>query len=112
MPAAARLDTIGRVHPTIEAHREAIEAICRRRGVKTLELFGSAAQGKPDPHDFDFFVEFVDYSTPDIANQWFGLGEDLEALLGKKVDLVSPRAAKNPYFLQAANRHRVALYAA
>jgi uncharacterized protein len=100
------------MHPLIEQHRAAIEAICRRHGVKRLELFGSAAQGKPDPSDFDFFVEFVDYSSPTIADQWFGLGEDLESLLGKKVDLTSPRAVTNPCFLEVANRHRITLYAA
>ncbi|MEA2711902.1 MAG: uncharacterized protein QOF78_4503 [Phycisphaerales bacterium] len=98
--------------PLIEQHRAEIEVICRRRGVKRLELFGSAARGKLDPSDLDFFVEFVDYTAPSIADQWFGLGEDLEALLGKKVDLTSSRSATNRYFLESANRDRITLYAA
>jgi predicted nucleotidyltransferase len=100
------------MHPAIEQHRAEIDVICRRHGVKRLELFGSAARGKSDPGDFDFFVEFVDYSSPTIADQWFGLGEDLETLLGRKVDLTSARAVTNPYFLEVANRHRITLYAA
>ena len=46
------------------------------------------------------------------ADRWFGLQEGLEALLKRRVDLVSIKAAKNPYFLEVANRHKVQLYAA
>ncbi len=100
--------------PLIEQHRSQIEALCRKHGVKRLELFGSAARGDFDParSDVDFFYEFADYTRPDIADHWFALQEDLESLLGAKVDLVSAKDAKNPYFLEVANRHRVTLYAA
>ena len=47
-----------------------------------------------------------------IADRFFDLKDALEALLGYKVDLVSALDAKNPYFLQVANRHRQTLYAA
>jgi predicted nucleotidyltransferase len=91
-----------------------ISALCHKYGVKKLELFGSAARGDYNraSSDFDFFVEFLSYDSPTIVDQWFGLQEDLEQLLGRKVDLVSRRAATNPYFLQMANRHAVTLYAA
>src|SRR4030081_1381086 len=99
---------------SLEQHGRQIDELCRRHGVKRLELFGSAARGDFDSatSDFDFFVEFLRYDIPSIADHWFGLQEDLERLLGAKVDLVSPRTASNPYFLEAANRHRVTLYAA
>ena len=38
--------------------------------------------------------------------------ENLEELLGHKVDMVSSQDVHNPYFLQVANQHRVTLYAA
>jgi uncharacterized protein len=100
--------------PLIAEHREQIATLCRRHGVRRLELFGSGARGDFDPatSDLDFFVEFLSYDSPSIADQWFGLQEDLEQLLGRRVDLTSPRTATNPYFLQSANRHRVMLYAA
>jgi len=37
---------------------------------------------------------------------------DLEALLGRGVDLVEPGAVRNPYVLANINRHREAVYAA
>ena len=91
-----------------------IEALCRKHHVRRLELFGSAARGdfNPQTSDLDFFVEFTDYSAPSIADQWFGLQEDLANLFDIKVELVSPRTAVNPYFLEVANRNRVTLFAA
>lgn len=100
--------------PSIEQHREQLAAVCRRHGVKRLELFGSAARGdfRPGDSDLDFFVEFLAYDSPTLADQWFGLQEDLEELFGCKADLTSLRTATNPYFLEVANRHKVTLYAA
>jgi predicted nucleotidyltransferase len=100
--------------PLIEHHRAEIEALCRRYSVRRLELFGSAARGdyKPAISDLDFMVEFTDYAVPGIADQWFGLQEGLEGLFGVKVELVSARTARNPYFLETINRDKVLLFAA
>ena|SRR5688572_59886 len=98
----------------IEQHRKEIAELCRTYGVTRLELFGSAASGDFDnaTSDVDFFYEFERAHNMNLADRFFGLLESLEALLGRKVDLVSAKDAKNPYFLEVANRHRVTLYAA
>ena len=98
----------------IEQHREQIAELCRKYGVKRLELFGSAASGNFDPavSDVDLFYEFDPADAGNLADRFFGLLEDLESLLGRKVDLVSAKDAKNPYFLEVANRNRMTLYAA
>jgi predicted nucleotidyltransferase len=98
----------------IKQHRGQIQALCNHYNVKRLELFGSAARDDFDPaeSDLDFFVEFLSYDSPQIADQWFGLQEDLANLLGRPIDLTSLRTPQNPYFLEVANRHKVALYAA
>ncbi len=100
--------------PLVEEHRRTIEVLCRKHHVRRLELFGSAARGDFDPvaSDLDFFVEFIDYTVPSIADQWFGLQEDLESVFHVRVELVSLRTAANPYFLEVANRHKVTLFAA
>lgn len=96
----------------VEQHRQEIAAICRRYGVRKLELFGSAARDDfdPDQSDVDFFFEF-DQDQQNLADRFFGLLEDLERLLGRQVDLVSSQDVRNPYFLELANQHRVSLYA-
>jgi hypothetical protein len=98
----------------IEQRRGQIAQICRKYRVKRLELFGSAARGDFDNSrsDVDFFYEFDPDDNADLADRFFAMKEELECLLGVKVDLVSARDVTNPYFLQVANRHRLALYAA
>ena len=102
------------VLPIIEQHLPEIAALCRKYEVKYLELFGSAARGDFDSHqsDFDFFVDFLSRDWHGAADRWFGLQEGLEALFARKVDLVSLPDAKNPHFLQVANRYKLQLYAA
>jgi len=97
----------------ITKHQPQIAALCRKHGVKRLELFGSAARGDSNStSDIDFFYELDQTSTSGIADRFFAFQQDLEKLLGRKVDLVSASDATNPYFLQVANRHRQTLYAA
>lgn len=44
----------------VEQNLPAIAELCRRFGVRRLDLFGSAAMGRFDPQrsDLDFLVEF------------------------------------------------------
>ena len=94
------------MNPIIEAKKPEILALCRQYGVIRLDLFGSAtsAAWDPDRSDFDFIVEFDDYGAG-IARRFVGFGDDLEALLGRKVDLVSERAMR-PRFRRSANKSR------
>jgi predicted nucleotidyltransferase len=88
--------------------------LCRRVGLRRLELFGSATTDRFDSgrSDLDFIYEFEDLSSPTLADQFFELWEGLEALFGRKVDLVSARSIRNPYFLRKVNGQRRVLYAA
>jgi uncharacterized protein len=85
--------------------------LCRRFGVRRLELFGSAATGTFDPNrsDLDFLVEF-DSDASDLFRRYFGLKESLEALYGRQVDLVMVGALANPYFIESVNRTRQLVY--
>ena len=78
------------MHPAISRYRSEIGALCRRYGVARLEIFGSGARGDdfdPARSDADFLVEFAPGGTPSALDQFFGLAEALEALLGRPVDL-------------------------
>ena len=98
----------------IERNRDRIAELCRRHGIRQLDLFGSAARGDFDAtkSDLDFFYEFDPADNACVADRYFGLVRTWEATFGYKVDLVSIKDAKNPYFLEVANRYRVSLYAA
>jgi predicted nucleotidyltransferase len=98
----------------IGQHLAEVECLCRKYDVKTLELFGSAADGCFDPgrSDLDFLVEFLPEASKRSFWGYFDLREELGRLFGRPVDLVMPRAIRNPYFLRSVNRQRRVLYAA
>jgi predicted nucleotidyltransferase len=71
----------------IKSNRTALE----RYAVKSLALFGSAASNKLGKRsDIDVLVQF---SSPTWGN-YIGLKFFLEDLLGREVDLVTPKALK------------------
>src|SRR5665213_482553 len=108
LPHLATSRKISEMVEILRQHLGEINSLCRKYGVKKLELFGSAASDDFDPSqsDIDFFYEF-DADPASLSDRFFGLMEDLEQLLGRRVDLVSSQDAVNPYFLQVANRHRI-----
>ena len=99
--------------PEIKQRRAELEALCRRFGVRRLELFGSAATGafQSGTSDLDFLVEFAPPIGPGYADRYFGLLEALEALFGRSVDLVVASAIKNPYFRESVEKTKALLYA-
>ncbi len=72
----------------IEQHREQIKQLAAARGAKRVQLFGSRAfdQAGPDS-DVDILVELEQGRS---ALALGGLLMDLQDLLGKKVDVVTP----------------------
>lgn len=98
----------------VEEKRDEIARLCQRCGVRRLELFGSAAgeDFRGETSDLDFLVEFQPLKAGEYADAYFGLLEGLQQLFDRPVDLVMPRAVRNPYFLEALNQGRKLLYAA
>jgi len=71
----------------IDQRRAEIREIAARHGVKSLRVFGSVARGESRPEsDLDLLVE-----TGSQTSSWFpaGLIQDLEALLGCRVQVVT-----------------------
>jgi len=97
-----------------ESQRNALMELCRKYRVQQLELFGSGSDERFDPErsDLDFLVEFQDLERGEHADAYFGLLEELQALFGRRVDLVMSRAVKNPYFLENIRASRRIVYAA
>lgn len=99
--------------PVLGARLAEVSALCRRYGVRRLEVFGSATTGAFDPQrsDLDLLVEFDD-DPKHLFDRYFGLKESLEALFGRSVDLVTLGALRNPHFISAINKTRQLVYAA
>jgi uncharacterized protein len=77
----------------VEAHREEIMDLVRRHHGRSIAVFGSVSRGDDGPDsDVDFLVDF------EAGSSLFDLGhlqDDLEALLGCKVDVVSVGGLKS-----------------
>jgi predicted nucleotidyltransferase len=100
--------------PLIDQHEPEIVELCRRYRVERLELIGSAATGEFDPaqSDLDFLVTFLPLQAGERADAYFGLLHGLEDLFGRKVDLVTRGAVRNPWFARSIEACRELLYAA
>jgi uncharacterized protein len=96
----------------VERNMAALAGLCRRYGVKRLHLFGSAAQGafREESSDVDFLVALEESSPAQYTENYFGLAHDLERLFERRVDLVTERAARNPYFRQVLEATRQLLH--
>jgi len=97
-----------------DSQRDRIADLCRRYHVRRLDLVGSAARHDFDParSDVDLLVEFAPDPDRPALDSYFGLKEDLEALLGRHVDLILAGAVTNPYVRADLEHGRVPLYAA
>lgn len=100
--------------PLIEQHMTELGQICRRFGVRRLDLFGSAATGefKPQSSDLDFLVEFDPAPAGQRADQYFGFLSALESLFARPIHVAEEGTIQNPYVLESVQRSRVPVYAA
>ena len=100
---------------SIEQHLDAIRALCQEYHVTRLDLFGSTARADFDVErsDVDLLVEFAAGADlgPWMA-RYFEFQARLEALLGRKVDLIMASSVRNPYLQRAIDQDRQELYAA
>jgi len=97
------------VSAIIRPHLPALAQLCRRFGVRQLDLFGSAATGRFDPavSDLDFLVEFEPEAR---GNSYFGLLAGLERLFQRKIDLLTEPGLENPYLRRRIEAERQTLF--
>lgn len=98
----------------LEGHRPELVELCRKYRVRRLDVFGSAARGDFNEHssDVDLLVEFDDMPHADRADAYLGFLMAVEALLGRRVDLVELGAVRNPYLRRGIEESRELVYAA
>jgi uncharacterized protein len=95
----------------IATHREELQSLCRRFGVRRLAVFGSAARGgdfDPQRSDVDFVVTFerADASLGELL----ALRDALAAAVGRPVDLVMDGSVRNPFILAGIERSAETIY--
>lgn len=99
---------------TLEKKRDVIAGLCSKYGVVRMDVFGSAIRDdfRVGESDIDLLADFGDQDPFELIDAYFGLLNELRALLGPRVDLVMSDAIKNRYIRAEIERTKQALYAA
>lgn len=85
---------------------------CRRWRIRELSVFGSVLRDDFKPNsDLDFLVSFEPGMPLDI-DRLLDMKEELEARLGRPVDLVEKEAMRNPWRRHEILKARQVIYAA
>ncbi len=98
----------------LEDKTDAIAALCRKYSVVRLYAFGSALRDdfRPGESDIDLLVEFAPIGGHAKMHAFFDMRDELQALLGTKVDLVMAGAVRNEYISREIDATKRMLYAA
>ena len=101
------------MNPIVSERKQDLARLCEERRVERLDVFGSAVTGDFDPEtsDLDFLVTFRESAADgDAFKRQIGLKDALEALFGRKVDVVPERSITNEYFRANVEDTREAVY--
>ncbi len=101
------------INQLLEDKKKEIESLCRLHKVATLAAFGSVCTDKFNENsDVDFLVTYhsENIAEEDYADNYLDFIDELESLLGKKVDLVNERILKNPYFIKTIAKTKTPIY--
>ena len=103
------------MHPSIAAHTNEIIALCKKHGLLRLEVFGSAARGTDFDEinsDLDLIAKFDYEKRKQTFAEYFSFVEDIERVVGRRVDLSEDVPIDNPYLKQSINQSRELVYEA
>ncbi len=92
--------------------RDAILAFCHRWNIAEFALFGSVLRPDFGPQsDIDVLVDFAAGTFHGI-DEWIAMRDELEALFGRRVDLVSRASLRNPFRRHEILKTRKVIYPA
>ena len=100
------------IHRSIQPYLPKVIELLKKHKIKSAFLFGSAISDKfNDQSDIDLLINFIDYSEPlEVGQSIWDLEDELEALTNRKIDLLTERSLKNPYFIQQLKNTRELIY--
>lgn len=99
------------MHTILHNNISTIQQICQTRHVLQLYSFGSVNTERFNAEsDVDFIVEFGEMPMELYADNYFDFCDDLEKLFNRKVDVVTVRSIKNPYFKKEVDITKQLIY--
>jgi len=99
----------------IEMNIDKIIALCKKYKVAKLWVFGSILTPRfNDESDVDFLVDFDEKRIDllDYADNFFNFIHEIEAVVGRKVDMVVNKSIKNRFFRAEIDETRHLLWSA
>ena len=95
----------------IDSKSSVLNKICKKYHVSLLYVFGSILTKKfSDKSDIDFIVYFEQIPILEYADNFFDFMQELETIFNRKIDLVSGKAMKNPYFIKEIEQTKQLVY--
>jgi predicted nucleotidyltransferase len=96
----------------IENNKASIAKLCKENKVDKLYAFGSVLTDNFNENsDIDFVVSFNNQiKLLDYADNYFNLLFSFEDLFNKKIDLITEKSLKNPYFIKEVNETKQLVY--
>jgi hypothetical protein len=113
LAAGRAADTVPGLNPAVAPKVPEIIEACKRYGVRSLALVGSATQTDPvvQPNDLDVLVR-LDPDPTGYARRYFDLLRELEGIMGMPVEVIDDGAIENPYLRAEFDATKVVLYEA
>ena len=99
----------------IEMNIDKIIALCKKYKVAKLWVFGSILTPRfNDESDVDFLVDFDEQKIDllDYADNFFNFSHEIEAIVGRKVDMVVNKSIRNRFFRAEVDETRKLLWSA
>jgi predicted nucleotidyltransferase len=100
------------IHPHFQPFVAALQALCRRFGVQEMYLFGSAVTEKFDAgrSDADVLVTLLPTPPLEQGETLLNLWNELEIMLQRRVDLLTPESLQNPFLKAEIDRTKQLIY--
>ncbi len=100
------------IHKTIQPYLPQVIQLFKKHKIKNAFLFGSVLTERfNEESDIDLLVNFIDYSNPlEVGQSIWDLEDELETLTNRKIDLLTERSLKNPYFILELNNTKKLIY--
>ena len=100
------------IHSSIQAYLPQVIELFVKHKIRSAYVFGSVLTDNFNKQsDVDFLVNLLDGLDPvDAGEHLWDLEFELSDLLHRKIDLLTERSLKNPYFIKELNKTKVPIY--
>jgi predicted nucleotidyltransferase len=100
------------IHSSIQAYLPQVIELLVKHKIRSAYVFGSVLTDNfNEQSDVDFLVNLLDGLDPvDAGEHLWDLEYELGDLLHRKIDLLTERSLKNPYFIKELNQTKVSIY--